>query len=91
MLGTCNKCKRTGRAENLTLYKEEMRCPNCLNLHFMFSYWEGPKRMMQVMDFAEGRLRHIAFDEIENEDERVRKYIAHNWEKINSKPYEYNG
>jgi hypothetical protein len=47
--------------------------------------------MMQVMDFAEGRLRHIAFDEIENEDERVRKYIAHNWEKINSKPYEYNG
>ncbi|WP_078428750.1 hypothetical protein [Alkalihalobacterium alkalinitrilicum] len=66
-LGTCENCLRTGREKNLKVRMDKKLCPDCYEVkrryHIMLYYYEGLKKVLQVMDMKEGQVMKVFDDD----------------------------
>ena len=69
-LGRCENCLRKGRAKNLKVRMDKKLCPDCYEVmqryHIMLYYFEGLKKVLQVMDMKEGQILKVLDDDYQN-------------------------
>ncbi|MBU8908476.1 hypothetical protein [Desertibacillus haloalkaliphilus] len=101
-LGMCDKCNRTGRARNLTLFYNQFLCPDCYSkedtgtsrYEFMLFQWVQGHRVFKIMDFKEGRILFVKESEYLSGElgKEISEAIDRVYEeRILSGSHEYNG
>lgn len=69
-LAKCENCLREGRAKNLKIRMKKKLCPDCYEVkkryHIMLYYFEGLKKMLQVMDMKEGQILKVLDHDFQN-------------------------
>lgn len=85
------KCNKTGKSINLVQFKNQLICPNCIPVGFMFWRRIRGEKVYRLMDFSEGTLVDVPENKVKNAPEYIQKYIEFFHDKVNNTSHEYTG